>query len=154
MESSPTDENVEAHNKAKALFTKEKLQNTRKSWHEKTASLNMDKDMQGLWKLVKSLNDDNPGRSKTVIEQNNQLKTEKLAANVFADTYREGSKICMSRQRTKAVREETKNILSTDPKGKSEDSMSKPFSITELNHALRKLKSKKAPGPDGVTGTC
>lgn len=107
MESSPTDENVETHNRAKALYMREKLQATRKSWYEKTASLNTKKDMPGLWKLVGNLNNDNPDRSKTVIEHDNQLKTGKAAANALADLYQEASTLHMPQQRTKEVREET-----------------------------------------------
>ena len=43
MESCPTDENTAAYNKAKAEFTRQKLQQTRAAWHEKTSSLNMEK---------------------------------------------------------------------------------------------------------------
>ena len=30
--------------------------------------------------------------------------------------------------------------------------MTDPFSIKELKDALKKVKTKKAPGPDGITG--
>ena len=43
MESSLTNANVEAHRKAKAQYTRARTQATRNSWHEKTASLNMEK---------------------------------------------------------------------------------------------------------------
>nr|KAG5705581.1 hypothetical protein BaRGS_034779 [Batillaria attramentaria] len=148
MESSPTDENVEAHNRARALFTKEKLQATRRSWHDKTASLNMDTDMQGLWKLTKKLNDDNPSRGKTVIEQNNQLKTERAAANTFAELYQEASTLHMPRDRIRQVREETAELLSTDPHGTENCCVSEPFTMKELKQGIRKLKSRKAPGTD------
>lgn len=152
MENSPIDENVETHNRAKAAFIKEKLQATRKSWQDKTASLNMETDMQGLWKLTKKLNDDNPSRGKTVIEQDNQLKTEKAAANTFAELYREESTIHMPRQRIKQVREETSKLLTSDPHGIDDSCMSEPFTMKELKQGIRKLKPKKAPGPDGITG--
>ena len=56
MESCPTDENTAAYNKAKAEFTRQKLQQTRVAWHEKTSSLNMEKDTGKLWTLTKLLN--------------------------------------------------------------------------------------------------
>ena len=65
MESSPTNANVEAHSKAKAQYTiRARTQASRSSWHEKTASLNMEKDMTGLWNLTRALNNDNPSKSK------------------------------------------------------------------------------------------
>ena len=111
MESSPTNASVEAHSKAKAQYKRARTQATRNSWQEKTASLNMEKDMTGLWNLTRALNNDNPSKSKTVIEANNELITEKRAANVFADLYQEQSTTHVARERIKQVREETENII-------------------------------------------
>ena len=66
MESDPSDENVAEHNKTRAEFTKEKLYQRRNSWHEKTTSLNWEKDSSKLWSLTKALNKETPSRSKTV----------------------------------------------------------------------------------------
>ena len=45
MESCPTDDNIAAYNKAKAEFTRQKLQQVHAAWHEKNpSSLNMEKD--------------------------------------------------------------------------------------------------------------
>ena len=43
MESCPTAENIAAYNKAMAEFTRQKLQQTRAAWHEKTSSLHIEK---------------------------------------------------------------------------------------------------------------
>ena len=67
IESSPTNANVEAHSKAKAQYTRARTQATRNSWHEKTASLNMEKDMTGLWNLIyltRARNNCNPLKAK------------------------------------------------------------------------------------------
>ena len=87
MESSPTNANAEAHSRAKAQYKRARTQATRNSWHEKTMSLNMEKDVTGLRNLTRALNNDNPSKSKTVIAANNELITEKRAANVFADLH-------------------------------------------------------------------
>ena len=71
----------------------------------------MGKDTRGLWNLTRALNNDNPTRSKTVIEANNEIVTEKTAANVFADLHREQSTTHVARERIKLVREETENII-------------------------------------------
>ena len=81
--SSSTNANVEAHSKVKAQYTRAKTQATRNSWHEKTASLNMEKDMTGLWNLTRALNNDNPSKSKTVIEANNEIITEEESCKCF-----------------------------------------------------------------------
>ena len=38
MESCPTDDKIAAYNTAKAEYTRQKLQQTRAAWHEKTSS--------------------------------------------------------------------------------------------------------------------
>ena len=152
MESSPTNANVEAHSKAKAQYTKARTQATRNSWHEKTTSLNMEKDMTDLWNMTRALNNDNPSKSKTVIEANNELITEKRAANVFADPYQEQSTTHVARERIKEVGEETENIILSSYCEERDCSMTDPFSMKELKDALKKVKTKKAPGPDGITG--
>ena len=148
MESSPTNANVEAHSKAKAQYTRARTQATRNSWHEKTASLNIEKDMTGLWNLTRALNNDNPSKSKAVIE----AITEKRAANVFADLYQEQSTTHVARERIKEVREETENIILSSYGEERDCSMVDPFNTKELKDALKKMKTKKAPGPDGITG--
>ena len=60
MESSPTNANVEAQSKAKTQYTRARTQATRNSWQEKTASLNMEKDMAGLLNLTRVLNNKSP----------------------------------------------------------------------------------------------
>ena len=152
MESSPTNANVEAHSKAKAQYTRARTHATRNSWHEKTASLNMEKDMTGLWNLTGALNNDNLSKSKTVIEANNELITEKRAANVFADLYQEQSTTHVARERIKEVREETENTILSSYGKERDCSMTDPLSMKELKDALKKVKTKKAPGPDGITG--
>ena len=150
MESSPTNANVEAYSKAKAQYTRARTQATRNSWHDKTASLNMEKDMTGLWNLTRTLNNDNPSKRKTVIEANNELITEKRAANVFADLYQKQNTTHVARERTKQVRQDTVNIILSSY---GEDcSMTEPFSMKELKDALKKVKTRKAPGADGIIG--
>ena len=100
----------------------------------------------------KSAKHDNPSKRKTVIEANNELITEKRAANVFADLYQEQSTTHVARERIKEVREETENII-LSPYGEERDcSMKDPFSMKELKDALKRVKTRKAPGPDGITG--
>ena len=50
------------------------------------------------------------------------------------------------------VREETENIILSSYGEAWDCSMTDPFSMKELKDALKKVKTKKAPGPDGITG--
>ena len=133
MEHCPTDENTQAHNKANAEYTRQKLQQTRAAWHEKTSSLNFEKDICKLWKLTKLLNEDNPERRQTVPESEGELLTQKRAANCLAKHYQEESSVKLSRERT-------------------DNCMTEAISMEEVELAIRQLKCKKAPGPSyGVT---
>ena len=86
MESSPSNANVEAHSKAKAQYKRARTQATRSSWREKTESLNMEKDMTGLWNLTRALNNDNPSQSKTVIEAKMSLSPRR-ELQMFLQTF-------------------------------------------------------------------
>ena len=86
------------------------------------------------------------------IEANDELITEKRAANVFADLYREQSTTHVARERIKLVREETENIILSTYSEERDSSMTDPFSMKELKDALTKVKTRKAHGPDGITG--
>ena len=52
----------------------------------------------------------------------------------------------------KEVREETEIIILSSYGEEQDCSMTDPFSIKELKDTLEKTKTKKAPGPDGITG--
>ena len=77
MENNPTNENVTAHNKARADYNKAKLEQLCISWHEKTQSLNMEKDNLKLWQLTRTLNNDITERRQTVLEIEGEFQTGK-----------------------------------------------------------------------------
>ena len=150
MEQDPSDENVTEHNKHQAIYRKEKLTCIRKSWHEKTATLNMEKDSTRLWHLVKSLNEeDTTSHACTVIEEGGKTYTGKIAANILADGFAKESNIHMPKSKIRENKKELKKI--NKKQADEQDIMNKPFSHEELDSAIKKLKKKKAPGPDGVT---
>ena len=79
MEQRPTDESTHSHNKAKTEYT-------RAARHEKTSSLNFEKDTCKFWKLTKLLNKDNPERRKTFLKSKGELLTQKRAATAWQST--------------------------------------------------------------------
>ena len=148
MEQNPTDKLVTAHNKAKAEFTKAKLQSQSESWYEKIGSLNLEKDTSQLWQLTKTLNGDRIEKKQTAIENNGELLKGKKAANAMAKMYQEVSTVTLPRERTKAVRKELQQACGQE---QNNDCMSTDLRMDELNEAIKKLKCKKAPGPDNIT---
>ena len=79
------------HNNAD--FTTETVQHTRTRWHEKNASPNLERDSSKLWNLTKVLNEEAPSPSTTVLHVNNELLTEKKAANNFEKLYKTESSL-------------------------------------------------------------
>lgn len=148
MEQNPTPEVISKHNKIKEDFNKQKTTELRKSWAEKTSTIDAEKNSKKLWGLITSLNEDKKrSYSKTVLEENGKHCSGKQAANILADMYQEESKTNIEHLRQKDVREETKEQLR---QRKSATIITTPLTGAELNAAISKLKMKKAPGKDGI----
>ena len=60
---------------------KGKIQEKRRSFREKTASLDMEKDGRKLWKLTKQINYENSSNDGTVLVENSEILTRKQAAD-------------------------------------------------------------------------
>ena len=58
----------------------------------------------------------------------------------------------VARVRIKQVKEETQNIILSMYGEEQDCSMADPRNMKELNDALKKVETRKAPGPDGITG--
>ena len=93
MEFYPIGDNIAAYNKAKAEFTRQKLQQTLAAWHEKTSSLNMEKDTGKLWKLTKLLDGEIPEKAQTVLQSEGELIVQREAANYLEKLYQEESNV-------------------------------------------------------------
>ena len=132
---------------AKAKFLKAKLEAKRKSWREKTGSLNLEKDGKALWKLTKSLNEED-SRGSTITLDEGGILFGKQAADCFAKTYAKASDLKVDAGQRRKARWEQQRRARTEKKN---DSMTLPLTLQELNTAIRKLKKKKSPGPDGIT---
>jgi ribonuclease HI len=149
MEQNPTQENIQKHNTIKNTFNEQKKIEIQRSWFEKTSNLNMERDTSKLWKLTKALNEETKDTyCKTVLKDNGKYHTGKMAANILADFYKEEGTITLSRARAKEVHAEIKDKLKNQ---NPDSSMTTPFTMMELDSAIKKLKNKKAPGKDSIT---
>ena len=80
-ETNPSQDNHNHLQHTKARFLRYKLQARRKSWRNKTASLNLEKDGTKLWRLTKQLNDEEPQQHWKQMDstyQANKLQTNLL----------------------------------------------------------------------------
>ena len=146
-EKEPNDGNTIKLQKAKAKFLKTKLIAKRKAWRSKTGSLNMEKDTTALWKLTKSLNEEATRGATVTLDEGGGILTGKQAADCFAKTYEKESDITVTTEQRRKARSDRRERA----KANSRESMTLPLTLQELDNALKKLKLKKSPGPDGIT---
>ena len=132
--------------KAKALFTRTKLESKRKGWREKTGRLNMENDTQ-VWNLLKAMNDEKISEQRIFIEEEGEVLQGKRAATAFAKSYAKESNTTIPKEREREVRKEER----LHRENGKDDEMQKNLTIDELKKAIKKLKKKKAPGPDNIT---
>ena len=108
----------------------------------------METDDTKLWRLTRQLNDEGTRQSKITLLQGETMVYGKQAADMFANTYKEASDITVLPYQQAEVRKEQRNIK--EPVD-SPDVMDSTISMEELNYAIKKLKRRKSPGPDGIT---
>ena len=89
-----------------AKFRRESNMAVRNSWHKKTAQLNLERDGQKLWRLVKPLNGENNRSSPIILEENNRVLAKKQTANHLAKQFSQVSDISVCNQRRQVVRQE------------------------------------------------
>ena len=147
-ETNPSIENNIALKHASAKFNKTRNKARTKSWMKKTADLDMEKDDTKLWRLTRHLNDESTRQSKITLQQGDSIVYGKQAADILACTYKEASDITVLPYQQAEVRREQRNIKIP---GDLPDLMDSTISMEELNYAMKKLKQKKSPGPDGIT---
>nr|KAG5704148.1 hypothetical protein BaRGS_009678 [Batillaria attramentaria] len=148
VESHPTQENNITLKACTAKYRKAYIQAARASWREKTEKLNLDKDGNKLWRLTKAMNNEDTRAAPVMVEKDQEMVTGRRAANLFIDSYEKVSNISAPQDRKQEVHDAIKNCQSNHD---SPEYMNKPFTMTELNDAVRTLKEKKSPGPDKVT---
>ena len=152
-ENTPSQENNSNLQKSKAKFLKTKLEAKRKSWREKTAGLNLERDTTKLWRLTKALNDEGTKGQKITLDEDGTTLTGKKAANAFARSYAKESNTNIPRELKKEIRQENKARTPKRDKINNSDNnnMDHPITMSELQAAIKQLKKKKSPGPDNIT---
>ena len=113
----------------------------------------MEQDKTGLWNLTRALNNDNPSKSKTVIETNNELiYQEESCKCFFADLYLWNKTPLMFPESASSRSERKQNTILSSYDEERDCSMTDSVHMKELKGALKKVKTRKALGPGGITG--
>ena len=131
-------------------YRTKQTEETRNSWHEKTKSLNFDKDGRKLWKITKALNDENSQVGQILLEKDEQTYTGKQAADLFIEEYEEISNLNVPEAREQQIAQELLEFQNQE-QNNADIEMNSPYNMEELKTALSCLSLKKAPGPDQIT---
>ena len=113
---------------------------------EKTEGLNLDREGKKLWKLAKTLNDEDNRSKPITLEQDGKLCSGKQAADIFIEKYTEISDLQVPKCREQEVKQTQRAT-----NGQEYGEMNAAFTKEELEEALIALQTKKAPGPDNIT---
>lgn len=150
VEINPTIENNVILKAKTAKLKKETTASIRKSWHEKTSNLKLDRDGSKLWSLVRNLNSEDDRFTPITLEENGQMLTEQETRNALLKQFQSVSNKDIDKPRNADVREETEKLKqwAEEPE---EDIMSRPILKEELEQAMQEMVTKKAPGPDMIT---
>ena len=104
--------------------------------------------MGKLWKLTKLLNGEIPEKSTDGSKVRGRIYCSKGSSQLPGKTVPRREQCQLPRERTCQVREQLAQLLKQPT---SHNCMSQPITMKETEAAIRQLKCKKAPGPDGVT---
>ena len=150
-ENEPSVENNILLKKASAKYVKVTNTNARKSWHEKTSNLNLERDDQKLWKLVRSLNGEYDNRQiLLVIEKEGEMLGGKAAANALISHYKSVGNIEVPEERIQEINQANRD--NENPVSEPIDScLDSKLTMLELEKYLTQLKNKQAPGPDNIS---
>ena len=150
VENNPTDENMEAYKEAEDRFKKESINTANNAWKEKTENLDMDKNGNRLWNLIRAINKEPNSFSPPVLESEQGTPLPpKQTANMFLEHFQNVGDIQIEKGKTKEVKKEINEWKKQS--GESTEVMDKRIMREELNDALKALQTKKSPGPDGIS---
>ena len=148
VEENPTIENNISLKAKTAKLKKETLSAMRSSWNEETSTLNLEKDGNKLWTLVKSLNSEDNKQAPIAIEKDGIILSSNK--NCTVKPVQNSKQHRLSQSRRAEITEETKKLIQW-PEEPQDEITTLPITHNELESALQSLKPKQAPGPDGVT---
>jgi hypothetical protein len=120
----------------------------RRVWRNNLERIRESKDITEAWALVRGLSGTRKsGESKAIVYNNRRCATNKAKANAFVQEYAEVS----SRKSTKGTRREAVEINNILRQQEPREEIGEDFKYSELAAATRKIKKKKAAGPDDLS---
>ena len=142
-------ENKIQFNKSSAISKREILSGKRQKFQTTCQNIDLSTDGSKAWSLLKNLNGENKkSNPKPLQDQGETIADDQKRAerhnNFFASTNKAGKLTEEDKQMLRELKEKEKS-----PRANIK-LFEEPFNITEVNKSLRKLRSRKTPGPDKI----
>ena len=125
VESNPSEENNIEFRAVSEKCKRTYVEEARRSWTEKTESLNYEKDGRKLWNLTRALNNEETPGSTICLENDQQELTGSKVADCFIDSFEEISVTQIPPDRKNEVEIELKNLMTN-----AEPTLSRLYGIT------------------------
>ncbi|GIY25833.1 probable RNA-directed DNA polymerase from transposon BS [Caerostris darwini] len=128
----------------------------RNKWNDLCSSLNTGSSNGKLWRLVKSMGEEQPQMEKcnTIKSNDGKIPQNDIeAANLLGSHYQSISKLDFTRK-DRHIKHKASSIVHGCRSSPLDSStiFSRAFSMQELNTAINESSLNKSPGPDGVHG--
>jgi len=142
-------ENRTEYNRRSALSKKEILSSKRLKFQETCEDIDLSKEGTKAWSLIKNLSGENRiSNPKPITEEGNTIADDQKKAERQNKYFASTSK---SNHLTDDDKEMLRKLKSKEKAPRASTKLfDESFSMSELKKALRKLKSRKSPGPDSI----
>ena len=147
-ENNPTPENRRNYNKAVNDAKEISKESKRENWTQKCESLNLLHGGREAWTLLNNLSGENRRQNPAPIQTETETATSEFRkTEIFNKTFASVSKAA---KKTTLDRGLEKVLQEKELKQTSDSTFLEPLTLTELTNSMKKLKKKKAPGPDKI----
>jgi hypothetical protein len=149
-----------AWNRASKASKRVILESKQDEWRDFASSLSSATDSAKIHRVFKAINSDaGPRESDAALRitrpdgSSKVLISDKEKGDAFVDEYARVNHLKRDKIRDRAVKEETATFSGPCAccAGNKKQGMCQPYTMSELKRAIWKLKSRKSPGPDGVS---
>ena len=144
LESSPTPEKKTAYNRATAIAKRAVATAKKQKWTDTCSSLDLRKDGAKAWKLLNNLSGSKRKTNTRPIEED---ETPQKRAETFNKFFASINRLSKDQVKDPPLLKELKTLEKSTPTAPLLEEL---FTMQELEEALKKLKTRKSPGPDKV----
>ena len=147
-EEEPTLENRRLYNKAVNNAKEISKESKRENWTKTCEGLNLQHGGREAWTLLSNLSGENRKQNPAPIQTETETATSDFRkTEIFNKAF---AKVSKAEKKTTLDRGLEKVLHEKEQQTTNESTFLEPLTLTELTNSMKKLKKKKAPGPDKI----